>query len=280
MSTSSPAIRNCGSKPPIASSASRRKAMLQPGMCSATSSESSTWVGPPGACATRSRRVPASSGSEVRAADAGVVGAAEGMREVARASAVGPGVVVGEGDDLARRRLEPGVASALRARGSRSGSGGRRTRAAIAAVCVGRAVVDDDHLVVRVVERAERLEAVGRSSPRRCTCRRRPRSRGPAASRGNGASANARRTAASAGFGRRSRSTSPKCPVVDVDAAAMPLVGPGEDERAGAAGRECRAQLPLEHAAPGRRSPLRRLSRPISVISSGRSPAMFWRRAR
>ena len=38
-----------GLKPPIASSASRRNAMLQPGTCSAMRSSSSTCVGPPGA---------------------------------------------------------------------------------------------------------------------------------------------------------------------------------------------------------------------------------------
>jgi len=41
------------SKPPISSRASRRKAMLQPGMCSATSSVMSTWVGAPGDTATQ-----------------------------------------------------------------------------------------------------------------------------------------------------------------------------------------------------------------------------------
>ncbi len=62
MSTSSPAIRNCGSNPPIASRLAFQKAMLQPGMCSAISSESSTWIGPPGALATHSAVAPSSSG--------------------------------------------------------------------------------------------------------------------------------------------------------------------------------------------------------------------------
>src|SRR5260370_42144631 len=52
MSMSSPAARYCGSNPPSANSASRRNAMLQPAMCSATSSLISTWVGPPGDTAT------------------------------------------------------------------------------------------------------------------------------------------------------------------------------------------------------------------------------------
>ena len=62
MSTSSPAIRNWGSKPPIASAPALRKAMLQPGMCSASRSETSTWIGPPGALATQSATAPSSGG--------------------------------------------------------------------------------------------------------------------------------------------------------------------------------------------------------------------------
>ena len=38
----------------------------------------------------------------------------------------------------------------------------------------------------------------------------------------------------------------PEIPVVDVVAAAVPLVGPREDERAGAAGPERRPHLPVE----------------------------------
>ena len=41
---------------------SLRNAMLQPGMCSATSSESSTWIGPPGALATHSATGPSPGG--------------------------------------------------------------------------------------------------------------------------------------------------------------------------------------------------------------------------
>jgi hypothetical protein len=48
-------------------------------------------------------------------------------------------------------------------------------------------------------------------------------------------------------------------PVVDVDPAAVPLVGPGEDEGAGAAGRVGRAELTLEHPR------LRALSVPPAV---------------
>ena len=60
MSTSSPALRNWGSNPLIASRASRRNAMLQPGMCSATWSLTRTCVGCPGAAATQAASQPSS----------------------------------------------------------------------------------------------------------------------------------------------------------------------------------------------------------------------------
>jgi hypothetical protein len=62
-STSSPATRNFASKPPIAASRSRRTAMLQPGTCSATSSERSTWIGFPGALSTHSATRPSPGGA-------------------------------------------------------------------------------------------------------------------------------------------------------------------------------------------------------------------------
>ena len=118
---------------------------------------------------------------------------------------------------------------------------------------VGRAVVDDDHLVVGVVERDRAPRGSGRSSARRCTSRRRPRRVGRPCRAAKGTSANARSTAARAGFGAPVAVDEPEVPVVDVDAAAVPLVGPGEDERARAARRVRCAQLPLEQRAPGRR---------------------------
>src|SRR6267143_177431 len=53
-STSSPAIRNLGSNPPIAFRASDRIAILHPGMCSASRSVMRTCMGFPGAFATHS----------------------------------------------------------------------------------------------------------------------------------------------------------------------------------------------------------------------------------
>jgi hypothetical protein len=61
-STSSPATRNVGSKPPIASSAALRTDMLHPGTCSASVSLTSTWIGPPGALATHSATAPSPGG--------------------------------------------------------------------------------------------------------------------------------------------------------------------------------------------------------------------------
>ncbi len=280
MSTSSPATLNCGSKPPTASSASRRKAMLHPGMCSATSSESRTCVGPPGAWATALSMMPASSRDEVGAADPGVVGGLEGVREETEPVAVGPGVVVGEGDDLARRRLDPGVpgggeAAVLGPDQADVELGGDRRGA------VGRAVVDDDHLVVRVVERGRAPPGSGRSSARRCTSRRRPRCAGRPCPAANGTSANApldRRRARASGDvrGRRARSASRRRP-------RRPRCHSSVQEKTNAPGA-ARTRTPRATAARGRRAwtstPWLRLSRPISVISSGRSPAMLWRRAR
>src|SRR5439155_1170538 len=62
-STSSPAMRNCESNPPIAWSAALRNAILQPGICSASTSESRTCVGPPGALATQPATFPAPAGA-------------------------------------------------------------------------------------------------------------------------------------------------------------------------------------------------------------------------
>src|SRR3990172_4375979 len=62
ISTSSPALRKRGSNPPAASSADLRKAMLQPGICSASRSETRTCTGPPGALATHSAIGPSPGG--------------------------------------------------------------------------------------------------------------------------------------------------------------------------------------------------------------------------
>src|SRR4030065_364577 len=62
ISTSSPALRKRGSNPPAASSADLRKAMLQPGICSASRSETRTVPGPAAALATHSAIGPSPGG--------------------------------------------------------------------------------------------------------------------------------------------------------------------------------------------------------------------------
>ena len=59
--------RRCGisdQKPSIAASASRRKLILQPGICSASTSEISTCTGPPGALAMQSATWPSPGGAK------------------------------------------------------------------------------------------------------------------------------------------------------------------------------------------------------------------------
>src|SRR6266403_762413 len=97
----------------MASSASRRKAMLQPGMCSATWSLSRTCVGWPGEAATQAA-------GRLQADVAGDAQAAVGLMD---------GADVGEA-------LQDGPR------------------------VVGRAVVHDDHFVVRVVERPQGAQAL------------------------------------------------------------------------------------------------------------------------
>ena len=257
MSTSSPAILNCGSKPPTASSASRRKAMLHPGMCSATLVGEQD-VGRPArrvrdALCDGPRRPGARFGPPTPAWSV----EPKACGEVAQPVAVGPGVVVGEGDDLARGRLDARVPGADEA-----------------------AVLGPDQADV---ELARRSPPCGRSSRRR---RRSPRSPGSRARRAPrrqrpivasplyvqtttetrgpvrvpGERARRRtpaRTAASAGFGRRSRSTRPKC---QSSTSTPPRCHSSVQEKTNAPAQPARvrrAQLPLEHAAPGRSSPWR-----------------------
>ena len=184
--------------------------MLQPGMCSAISSESSTWIGPPGAFATQSAIAAVAGRRDVRAADADVRAFRKRVGEVRQPVRVGPGVGVDVGDDLAGGGLEPALRALARPRFSvliRR----KPYSSAISSVAVGRAVVDDDHLVVR----DSRARAARRSSraacARRCRCRRRPRCGGHdgLAAEGRLGERACRRLPAPASAAR-SRSTSPK----------------------------------------------------------------------
>ena len=89
--------------------------MLQPGMCSATVSESSTWLGPPGACETHCADSPSSGGADVGATDGGVLRALEGVRQIAQPERIGIGVVVDVGEDLALRLAHAQVAGVAQA---------------------------------------------------------------------------------------------------------------------------------------------------------------------
>ena len=89
---------------------------------------------------------------------------------------------------------------------------------------------------------------------------------------GNGSSENALLTAASARFGSAVAVDEAEVPVVDVEAPAVPLVGPREDEDPGGPAGEGAATC--QSSARACASWLwRRLSRPVSVTISGRSPA-------
>ena len=151
---------------------------------------------------------------DVRAPDADVAGPDEGGGEVAQPVRVGIGVVVGVGDDLARRGAEPDVP--------------RVAQAAVLAADhpeavllddvhrpVGGAVVDDDHLEVRVVETPQALAGSRGWCEPRCRCTRRPRSAGAGrpARRAPRPSPAARRPgrASAAGRGESDRSPSHRC---------------------------------------------------------------------
>ena len=115
---------------------------------------------------------------------------------------------------------------------------------------VGRAVVDDDHLVVGVVERAQPVEAAAQRV-RAVVGADDDRDPGPV---GVGAEGRLGEGLADRRERRLRRAVAvdeAEVPVVDVEAAAVPLVGPGEDEHARAAGGEGGAHLPVERARLG-----------------------------
>ena len=138
----------------------------------------------------------------------------EGGGEIPQPVRVGIGVVVGVGDDLARRGAESDVP--------------RVAQAAVLAADhpeavllddvhrrVGGAVVDDDHLEVRVVETPQALAGSRGWCEPRCRCTRRPRSAGAGRPRRRAPrpSPAARRPgrASAAGRDESDRSPSPRC---------------------------------------------------------------------
>ena len=281
MSTSSPAIRNCGSKPPIASQArpSRRPC------CSRGCARRSRRRAARGSARrARWRRTPRSSPSSGGGMFGPPMPACELFRKaVARwrqPVRVGTRVGVDVGDDLAR---SPPRRPALRALARPLVLGADQPEAVLAGDLVGRvgrAVVDDDHLVVRVLELAQAVEAAAQRALAVVGAddHRDPRPVGVRC--GTGVSENAFPTVASAGFGVAVAVDEAERPVLDVEAAAVPLVGPGEHEHPGAAARRTRCAPASRAPAPAPPRSCAGESRPVSVTTSGRSPAMFWSRAR
>ncbi len=183
---------------------------------------------------------------DVRAPDADVAGPDEGGGEIPQPVRVGIGVVVGVGDDLARRGAESDVP--------------RVAQAAVLAADhpeavllddvhrpVGGAVVDDDHLEVRVVETPQALAGVadGASPVVGAHDDRDPRE--PAVPR-EGRLGHRLPRGGQGGLRPPVAASQTEVPVFDVVAAPMPLVGPGEHERAGRTGGEGRPHLPVERA--------------------------------
>ena len=232
-------------KPPMASSASRRNAMLQPGTCSAMRSSSSTCVGPPGARAMHCAIGGSSAGttfgppepttSEVRNGWTRNVSQSRSTRVSASVYAtISP---VASARPTLRAALRPPFGMSMtRTRGCASRDLAR---------AIARAVVDEDDFEVGIGQPLERGEAVlervgrvvgadddrdarpGRPARRRGTARRRTRARRlpPPAS------------------DVRSRSTRPNAQSSTSIAAAPPFVGPGERDRAARAFVERRADV-------------------------------------
>ena len=114
---------------------------------------------------------------------------------------------------------------------------------------VGRAIVDDDRPRSSGSRGRAAPSTSRRSSSPRCSCTRRPRSRASRHARATALPRTRRRRRRGRASGCARAVGEPEVPVVDVVAATMPLVGPGEDERARAARRERRAELPVESVA-------------------------------
>ena len=186
---------------------------------------------------------------EVRPADRDVCGGEERVDEIVEPVRVGIGIVVEVGDDLAAGRLEAGVPRRREPAVLRPDephvvfAGDRRA-------VVGRPVVDDDHLEVRVAQVRETVEAIA-NRPGPVVRADDDRDARPAPGRrkrglGVGGPHGAQGRLRLAALVRQA-----ELPVVHVLARPVPLVGPGEDEGARRARGEGRAHLPVEHGGLG-----------------------------
>jgi hypothetical protein len=181
---------------------------------------------------------------DVRPAHGGVMAAEKGGAEIAKPVRVGLRIVVDIGDDLARGSPQPCVARAREAAVARLDQldavlGGYR------GAVVRGAIVDHDHLVIRIIEALESGEAVrqGRSSVMGADHDRDPR---PRQRSGEGAVGEGVAHPSEGGLGPPPPVGQAKIPILDVVAPAVPFVGPSEDEGTGAAAGKCALDLPGE----------------------------------
>ncbi len=159
---------------------------------------------------------------------------------------IGVRVVVDVGDDLPGRRRQPGVARAAQpavrrvdhphAEASRDVGGG-----------VGRAVVHDDDLVRRVLQPAQPLQRVADRAGA-VVATHDGRDHRPLAVLGTRQLGHHVAHRPQRGLGGAVAPGEAEGPVLDVHTAAVPLVGPGEGERAGHAAGEDAAELRLQAA--------------------------------
>jgi hypothetical protein len=190
---------------------------------------------------------------QIWAADARLLAVAQRVLDEVEPMRIGEGVVVEVGDELPSRDREATVArraqaAAFAAQQAHAGAGGgdRGGR-------VGRAVVDDDHLVGGVREPREPVEALAdRGGAVAATDDDRDARPGIGV---RVAGRRGQRQLRVGGARRRERRRrtpravdEPEVPVEDVRPARVPRVGPGEQERAGAAACEARAHLRGERA--------------------------------
>ncbi len=183
-------------------------------------------------------------GRGVRSANRCASRSIEAVREVMQPVRIGPRVGVDIGDDLAGSRGSTNVTrgTQTRIRGPDEPHAElRRNRSGV----VGRPVVDDDDLEVRVLEALDPLQ---RLTQRSATVVSADHHRHPwpvpfnweRHVRESGGDRGQRR------FRLAVRARQTEGPIVDVLSGTEPLIRPREHERARAAGRECLADLPVE----------------------------------
>ena len=126
--------------------------MLQPGMCSATVSVRSTWLGPPGRGGDTGLHPIFRRRRDVRTAHARVIAAHERADQIVEPVRIGHAVGVGVGEHFALGRGRAGVARVAQAVVVLPDVANvRKTRRDLRRV-IGRAVIDQDDFVVRIID--------------------------------------------------------------------------------------------------------------------------------